>query len=63
MVLPSNKVNKVFVGMTKKQVKKLLADKCEKCGHLVDDHFLPVNTFESKKNNIYTCRDCGCKIK
>ena len=37
--------------------------KCKKCGHLQDDHFLPVNTFKSKKNKVYTCRDCGCEIK
>lgn len=64
MVLKSNQVNKVYVGMTKKMIKKLETEKCKKCGHLVDDHFLPVNTFKSKKNNdTYTCRNCGCKIK
>ncbi len=63
MVLKSNQVNKVFVGMSEKDATKLMTEKCEECGHLVDDHFLPVNTTKSKKNKIYTCRDCGCKIK
>ncbi len=59
----SNEVNKVYVGMTKKQALELATKKCKKCGHLQDDHFLPVNTFKSKKNKVYTCRDCGCEIK
>lgn len=54
---------KLYVGMTDKEFKKLTTEKCKKCKHLTDDHFLPVNTFESKKNNTYTCRYCGCKIK
>lgn len=62
MVLKSNQVNKVFVGMSKEDANKLMTEKCDKCGHLVDDHFLPVNTTKSKKNNLYTCRNCGCKI-
>lgn len=61
MTLKSSEVNKVYV-MSKEDAKKLMTEKCEKCGHLTDDHFLPVNTTKSKKNNIYTCRDCGCKI-
>ena len=54
--------NKLYVNMTDKEVKKLTTDTCKKCGHLIDDHFLPVDTFKSKKNCIYTCRYCGCKI-
>jgi len=54
---------KLYVGMTEKQFKDLTEKKCKKCGHLEDDHFLPVNTAKSKKNNTYTCRYCGCKIK
>jgi len=48
--------------MSKEDAEKLMTEKCEKCGHLVDDHFLPTNTFKSKKNKTYTCRDCGCEI-
>ena len=55
--------SKLYVGMTTKEVKKLLTDKCKKCKHLIDDHFLPVNTFETKTNKTYTCRYCGCKRK
>ena len=62
MTLKSDQVNKVFVGMSKEDAKKLMTEKCEKCGHLVDDHFLPVGTFKSKKNSVYTCRNCRCKI-
>lgn len=54
---------KLYVGFKKKELVKLLTDKCKKCKHLIDDHFLPVNTFKSRKNNIYTCRYCECKIK
>lgn len=54
--------NKLYVGMTDDEVKKLTTEKCENCEHLIDDHFLPVDTYETKKNNVYTCRYCGCKI-
>ena len=52
MMLKTNEVNKVYVGMSKEDAIKLETEKCEKCGHLVDDHFLPVNTTKSKKNKI-----------
>ncbi len=61
MILKSNQVNKVYC-MSEEEATKLMTEKCEKCGHLVDDHFLPVNTTKNKKNKIYTCRDCGCEI-
>lgn len=63
MVLKSNQVNKVYVGMSEELIEKLETEKCDKCGCLIDDHFLPVNTFKSKNNDTYTCRNCGCKIK
>ena len=52
----SSEVNKVFVGMTKKQAKQLMTEKCKKCGHLVDDHLKPLDD-----KGEYVCRDCGCK--
>jgi len=55
--------NKLYVGMTNEEVEKLETETCIECKHLVDDHFLPVGTFKSKKNDTYTCRYCGCKIK
>ena len=61
-MLKTNEVNKVYVGMSKEDAIKLETEKCDKCGCLVDDHFLPVNTTKSKKNNLYTCRNCGCEI-
>jgi len=66
MVLKSNQVNKVFVGMSKEDANKLMTEKCEKCGHLVDDHLRPMmkevkgKFIESKGK--YVCRNCGCKI-
>ena len=58
----TNEVNKVYVGMPQESVLKLETETCIKCHHLVDDHFLPVNTFKSKTNKIYKCRNCGCEI-
>ena len=55
--------SKLYLNMTEKEVKKLTTDTCKKCKHLIDDHFLPVNTLKSKKNSTFTCRHCGCKIK
>ena len=58
MILKSNEVNKVYVGMKKEDVIKLETETCVKCKHLVDDHLKPL---EDKGD--YVCRNCGCKIK
>jgi len=55
--------NKAYIGMSEDDFKKLTTDMCKKCKHLIDDHFLPVNTFKKKGNDTYVCRYCGCKIK
>ena len=69
-LLRNEEVNKVYE-MSEKDKKKLLEDKCDKCGDLVDDHLRPplkhnkdgTIDWDSQNDVPYTCRQCGCKIE
>lgn len=65
MILKSNQVNKVYVGMSKEDAMKLETETCTKCKHLIDDHLRSMPLIKGKlveSKGKYICRNCGCKI-